>query len=57
MEMSHDPSVLPDQFHCFAVGVERESSAFEDGSYRQKRRGLLIARNGVHMPQGCGLCW
>ena len=55
--MSHDPSVLPEQFHRFVVSVERESSAFADGSYGQESRSLFIARDGVHMPQGCGLCW
>jgi hypothetical protein len=57
MEVSHDPGVVPDQFHCIAVGVECESSTFEDGGYRQERRGLFVARYGVHMPQGCGLSW
>jgi hypothetical protein len=57
MEVSHDPSVVPDRFDCIAVGVERESSTFEDGGYKQERRGLFVARCGVHMPQGCGLCW
>ena len=57
MEVSHDPSVLPDHFQCFAVGVQYESSTFEDGGYRQERGGLFVARYGVHMPQGCGLCW
>jgi hypothetical protein len=57
MEVNHDSSVLPDQFHCFAVVVECESGAFEDGGNRHERRGLLIARYSIHMPQGCGLCW
>ena len=57
MEVSHDPGVLLDQFHRFVVGIERESSAFADGSYRQASRVLFVARDGLHMPQGCGLCW
>jgi hypothetical protein len=57
MEVRHDPSVPPDPFHRFVVGFERESSAFADGSYRRESRGLFLARDGVHMPQGCGLCW
>ena len=56
MEVSYDSSELPDQFHYFAVVVECESSAFEDGGYRQEHRELFIARYIVHMPQGCGLC-
>jgi len=57
MEVSHDPSVLPDQFNCFAVAVEYESSPFEDGSDRRERRSLFVACDAVHMPQRCGLCW
>jgi len=34
VEVEHDPSVLLDQFNCFAVVLQSISSAFEDASYR-----------------------
>ena len=57
MEVDHDSSMLLDQFDSFNVSVERHPSAFADSSYRQESLRPSIARNGIHMPQGCGLCW